>query len=157
MTATSDRQQQPTSTKKGSVRRGSVEIREHEARALALRKEGATYEQIGAEFGISDRMASRIVKRALTGLVRESAAELLALEGERLDMLLQAVMPKALQGSARHVEAALKISERRCRMFGLDAPARVDLEAEVLARVTVEQLDAEIERLLAEYSGDDRP
>ena len=57
-------------------------------------------------------------------------------------------------GSARHAEVCVRISERRARLLGLDAPARVD--ANVLANVTVDQIDAEIERLLREYGGDAR-
>jgi hypothetical protein len=45
----------------------------------------------------------------------------------------------------------VRISERRSRLLGLDAPARVN--ANVLANVTVDRLDAEIERLLEEYRG----
>jgi hypothetical protein len=58
---------------------------------------------------------------------------------------------RALAGSARHAEVCLRISERRSRLLGLDQPTRID--ANVLANVTVDQLDAEIERLLEEYRG----
>jgi hypothetical protein len=62
--------------------------------------------------------------------------------------------PRALAGSARHAEVCVRISERRSRLLGLDQPTRVN--ANVLANVTVDQIDAEIERLLREYGGDAR-
>jgi hypothetical protein len=57
----------------------------------------------------------------------------------------------ALAGSARHAEVCIHISERRSRLLGLDKPARVDTN--VLGIVAVDQIDAEIERLLEEYWG----
>jgi hypothetical protein len=96
-------------------------------------------------------MASRIFHRAMTRVLRVPVGQLIDLESARLDALWQAMWPRALAGSARHAEVCVRICERRSRLLGLDAPARVD--ANVLANVSVDQLDAEIERLLAEYRG----
>jgi DNA-binding CsgD family transcriptional regulator len=128
---------------------GSLRARERERVAVALRVDGCTYAEIGDRLGISDRMASRIVNRAMNRVLREPVGQLIELESARLDALWQAMWPRALAGSARHAEICIRISERRARLLGLDQPTRVD--ANVLANVTVDQLDAEIERLLREY------
>jgi DNA-binding CsgD family transcriptional regulator len=130
---------------------GSLRARERERVAVALRVDGCTYAEIGDCLGVSDRMASRIVNRAMNRVLREPVGQLIDLESARLDALWAAMWLRALAGSARHAEVCLRISERRSRLLGLDQPTRID--ANVLANVTVDQLDAEIERLLEEYRG----
>jgi DNA-binding CsgD family transcriptional regulator len=134
---------------------GSLRARERERVAVALRVDGCNYAEIGDRLGISDRMASRIVNRAMDRVLREPVGQLIDLESARLDALWQAMWPRALAGSVRHAEVCVRICERRSRLLGLDQPARVD--ANVLTNVSIDQLDAEIERLLAEYRGNAGP
>jgi hypothetical protein len=138
---------QPNGSPQGSLRAR----RERERLAVALRVDGCTYAAIGDRLGISDRMASRVVNRAINRVLREPVGQLIELEARRLDALWAAMWPRALTGSARHAEVCVRISERRSRLLGLDAPTRVD--ANVLANASVDQIDAEIERLLEEYRG----
>jgi Sigma-70, region 4 len=142
---------QPNGSRGGSVRAR----RERERVAVELRVDGCTYAEIGDRLGISDRMASRIVNRAMNRVLREPTDQLIDLERARLDALWQAMWPKAVAGSARHAEVCVRISERRSRLLGLDAPTRV--HASALADVTDAELDAEIERLLRDYGGDGGP
>ena len=53
---------------------------ERAARALELRKGGATYEMIGQDLGVSTVRAFQIVNEALKALVAEPAAEVRKLE-----------------------------------------------------------------------------
>jgi hypothetical protein len=131
---------------------GPLAVRERERLAVQLRIEGLTYDEIGDRLGVSRPMASRIVNRAINRVLREPVEQLVQLEASRLDALWAAMFPRALRGSARHAEVCVRISERRSRLLGLDQPTRV--HADVLANVTVDQIDAEIERLLREYGGD---
>jgi DNA-binding CsgD family transcriptional regulator len=127
---------------------GSLQARERERLAVALRVEGYTYAEIGARLGISDRMASRIVNRAMNRVLREPVGQLVELERARLDALWQAMWPRALRGSARHAEVCVRISERRSRLLGLDQPHKLEM------RMSVEEADAldrEIEELLDGY------
>jgi predicted DNA-binding protein (UPF0251 family) len=149
--------------------KGSAAVRLRDARAVRLRLEGLTYREVGEQLGIGRKMAARVVQRGLNAVARESAAELIALDNERLDMLWRAMWPKAEAGSAPHAMVCLKALERRARLLGLDAPSR----SEVTAHITAEEnaaLDAEIDTLLATYgisqgggedsgedSGDDGP
>ena len=62
---------------------------EKKARALDLKKQGWTYEQIAADLGYTDRSsAHKAVSAALRDLVNPRAEELRQLEAERLDALL---------------------------------------------------------------------
>jgi hypothetical protein len=72
----------------------------------------------------------------------------------RLDQLLQGVWLGAVDGNPAAVGLALRIMERRAKLLGLDAPAKIDIEARVRAIASQPGLDAgdvlhEVERLLA--------
>ena len=127
---------------------GSLQARERERVAVGLRIDGLTYDEIGDRLGISDRMASRIVNRAMNRVLREPVGQLVDLESARLDALWQAMWPKALAGSARHAEVCVRISERRSRLLGLDQPHKLEMRMSV---EEVDALDAEIEKLLDGY------
>src|SRR5437870_9597007 len=77
-------------------------VAERQARAIDLRKHGATYRQIGRQLGTSAPQALRDVMVALDAVVaerQESAAQLVALELERIDWLLLTLTPLAQKGN----------------------------------------------------------
>lgn len=126
-----------------------------DGRACTLRRDGATYQEIADRLGFSDRSAARhAVERALAAAVREPAAELRELELMRLDRLYL-VASELLDGDDRDVrlkavDRLVRISERRSRLLGLDAPTKIE-------GFTIDQIDAEIARLSAELGvGGDR-
>ena len=51
--------------------------------------------------------------------IRESAAEILELELTRLDRLLMAVYPAAINGDLQAIDRALKIEDMRAKLLGL--------------------------------------
>ena len=53
------------------------------------------------------------------------------LEVQRLDAMLYAVWGNVLQGDVGAVNTALKISERRSRLLGLDAPHTLEARARI--------------------------
>src|SRR5580704_5973530 len=65
------------------------------ARAMELRKGGATYEMIGVDLGVSTPRAFEIVNDALKALVTEPAEKVRKLEIERLDHMLSVIWPTA--------------------------------------------------------------
>jgi hypothetical protein len=127
---------------------GSIAVRERERRAVQLRVEGLTYDEIGDRLGVSRRMASRIVNRAMDRVLREPVGQLVDLELARLDVLWAAMLPRAVRGSARHAEVCVRICERRSRLLGLDQPAKMEMRMSV---EEVDALDREIEQLLDGY------
>jgi hypothetical protein len=115
-----------------------------QVKALELAAEGKTYSEIAVALGYADKSGARkLVQRALTARADPSAAQLRVIEGVRLDMLLRAVWPQAMKGETESVREALRISERRARLFGLDAPA------EAHHRVDVRRQDEQIQRIKA--------
>ena len=90
--------------------------------ALAMRKGGATYEQIAAGLGYKTRArAHEAVTTAVRRFVAEPAADVRHIEELRLDALLLAVWPQALSGDPAAVDRVLRIMQQRSRLLGLDA------------------------------------
>jgi hypothetical protein len=102
-----------------------------QAAALRLRTAGASYRQIGEQLGTSAVQAWRDVGFALGEVVErrnEDAVALRTLELERLDRLTLALWPKAQKAHVDAVRALVRVSERRCRLLGLDATVAAKLE-----------------------------
>lgn len=141
---------------------------ERDARAVDLRRNGLTYRQIAAELGFSSvASAHEAVQRGLMDTIAETNDEVRRLELDRLDHLARTALkilgkPHLVvsQGRvARHPETGetlvdsgpvlaaidrlLKIQERRAKLLGLDAPAKVEM-------LTIDAIDAEIQKLQAE-------
>jgi DNA-binding CsgD family transcriptional regulator len=146
-----------------SQRAGAAKVtaRERERQAIALRKGGATYEEIGRALGVARTTAYQAVRRALVRLAQESredAIQLRQLELVRLDGI-QVQMTRILDGQdstpRQRCDAAdrlIKVSERRARLLNLDAwpppppppsppPARDEFDALLDACQTPEEVD----------------
>lgn len=140
---------------------------QRDAEAATMRARGATYQQIADALGYADRRtAYRAVEKVLTETVTEPSEELRSLELARLDAILAkawSVMEaehvtvshgKIIRGADGQplrddgpvlaaIDRILKVSERRARLVGLDAPNRTEL-------ITLDQIDSEIRRLTEE-------
>lgn len=110
------------------------------AKCLDLRRQGYSYDEIGREVGISKANAHKLTVLGLEALPRESAEEVRKLEAERLDALTRATWGEASSGELDAVAAQVKLSERRSKLLGLDAPQKQDVNANVMAVTT--DLDA---------------
>ena len=110
----------------------TIEGYEKDQKALELRKEGHSYESISEQLGYSTRSASyKAVMRRLRDMDRPAVSMLRELEVQRLDAMLYAVWDDVLQGDANAVHTALRISERRSRLLGLDAPHSIEARTRI--------------------------
>lgn len=131
-----------------------IDHRSRAADATRLRAEGVPYREIADLLGYSSENAAN---KAVLGLLQrtetDAVADLRALEAERLDRLTRVTLEgitastQSPQGlSAPLVSAAVRISERRARLLGLDAPQRVEMTSPVdideIAREFTELLEA---------------
>jgi hypothetical protein len=97
------------------------------AEALRLRQSGMTWEAIAARLKYRNPSGPRMaVERLLSRVEHEGAAQLRAVEGRRLDELQASVWGKATAGDCDAIRTVLRISERRSKLLGLDAPQRVE-------------------------------
>lgn len=120
------------------------------AESLRLRLAGNDYRTIAAKLGVSVAQAFRDVSAVLQE-TREQAAEdaaaLRELEVARLDKMLAALDPRIEDGEPRAIETAIRLSESRRKLLGIDAPTKVETSGPNGAPLTVEAGDALLERL----------
>lgn len=113
-------------------RAGEVErIAERRVRALELRKSDSSYRRIAEALAVDTHTAWPDVASELE-LIREKtveqAQELRALEVERLDAMVSGLWPQIRAGSRPAVLAAVRVSERRSKLLGLDEPTATRTE-----------------------------
>ena len=108
-------------------------------KALKLRCVGTTYENIGRRLGVHKTTAIRYVQQGMSKLAKLESAEaanLRAMEGERLDLALRDVV-KVLRTTAdddvklRAAMALMRLSESRRRLLGIDSQPGLDDAAAV--------------------------
>jgi hypothetical protein len=95
-------------------------------RALELRRTGATYLQIGRYLNLSTTRVYQLVRAGIDEInaeLKETASDLRQMELDRLDAIHLAHWPH--RANPRNAIVLLRICERRCRLLGLDAPAKV--------------------------------
>lgn len=111
--------------------REQANILERQLQAVELRKSGLSYREIGKRLDCSHEQARRDIESELKRLASERAdktEELRQLELERLDMLLKGLWPMAAVGNTGAVMSWLKVSERRAKLLGLDAPTHLQID-----------------------------
>lgn len=124
-----------------------ISAAEKRRKALQLRKGGASYDAIARQVGYANRgNAHHAVMQELRELPRDDAADVLALEVERLDQLLMALWPAAMKGNVRSAETVIRLMERRAKLQGLDAPVQATITH---AAADVDAAVAELAREMA--------
>lgn len=119
-----------------------------QARAIELRQQGMTYDQIAAEVGYSCRgSAQKAVAKALDRVTREPAQNLLNLELERLDAMHRGIWDRAIDGDLKAIDAMLRIMAHRAKLLRLD---KVEAEPVDVIPPPPER-DAQLQSLLREY------
>ena len=107
---------------------------EQQAKALAFRRAGLTYHEIGIRLDTTRANAHLLVQKGLTALASDplEVAEMRALERSRLEALLVPMFARAARVSTadpdyRASEQALRIIDRLVKLDGLNAPVRHEL------------------------------
>ena len=114
---------------KSSVRR--IRTTEKTLKALELRKRGLNYTQIGEKLGCARSTACRYVLSELENLAdkcREEAVHVRDLELQRLDALYLKAWEAVEEGDLPAIDRCLRVQERRAKLLGLDAAAKVDVQ-----------------------------
>lgn len=99
----------------------ALEGTEKAVKAWEARKLGATLAQAAKVAGYANRGAAHnAISTLKRGLQIEAAEEMVAMESERLDGYLFALATKIKAGDEKAINTAIKISERRAKLLGLD-------------------------------------
>lgn len=126
-----------------------LEGAQNRRRAVELKTQGWTMEQIGAELGCAPSTACKWIKKALREIEAPAVAEYRAVMDMQLDGMWKDISPgEGEKWDPKAVEAGLKILERRAKLFGLDAKQQVDL--------TVSNLPETLNPLREKLGSDDR-
>jgi hypothetical protein len=133
-------------------RRGQVEtIAERRTIALELRKAGGSYREIARQLAVDVHTAHADVMAELAALRErtvEQTKKLRDLELARYDEMTSGLWPQIRAGSTPAVSAAIRVSERRSRLLGLDEPVVTKSELTGSLSVTAQtQLKEQAEEL----------
>lgn len=104
-----------------------------------MRKAGSPYRAIANVLGVDVHTVHSDVQAELAAIREQTvdqAHELRALELARLDTMNVGLWPQIEKGNPPAVHAAVRVSERRSKLLGLDAP--VASTTEVTGRLSVE-------------------
>ena len=119
--------------------------RERQHAAVELRKAGASLDEIAKALGYSNRAS---VHNAITAVMARWAA--------RLDTMQRALSPKVMLGDPEAIRAALRIMDRRAKLYGLDRNETREADAiEAMAityTVQVQWLQQAMTAILAQLS-----
>jgi len=162
-------------------RRRTLAAADKDIRALALARQGLTYDQIARQMDYRDKSgAYRAVQRGLRDAYREEADPLIQMEAERLQALRRlferiaitrhlvtsasgkiAVHPETgepLVDDGPNIQAGLallRVSESWRKLKGLDAPNRAKVE--VVTRDMIEDEITRLEKELGNQASADHP
>ena len=121
---------------------------------LRMRQIGASYEAIARHFNLNRKTVWERVTKYLRDMPADEAETLRAMESRRYDEYERRLQDGIVAGDVRAITAAIRLSERRCRLLGLDMPVQhevsVDAETQALAGQVVAALGK-----LAALSDDD--
>ena len=131
----------------GQTATTAIQRAERRTQAVHLRREGLTLREVADRLGVSVYTAWNDIQTAVRDIPKEEADLLRQQEADRLDNLQRAVWDDAIAGDLHAVDRVLKIIERRCRLLGLDAPARIE------SPIVDLDLDAAVRDLVAAARG----
>ena len=106
----------------------NIEAAERNVVVVRLRKAGYSYAEIGEQVKLSKGQISKILNKYLDDFARAHKDELEELrntENARLDGYLKQVHSKAIGGNMGAIDRAVRIMDRRAKLLGLDAPAKI--------------------------------
>jgi hypothetical protein len=93
-------------------------------RAVELKLQGLTYQQVADELGYANKgTVHRLVREALDAQQVQSVERLREVEVRRLDALQSGVWAAALSGDVDAVHACLRIIQERIKVLGLAEPS----------------------------------
>lgn len=105
------------------IRKADVGARQHEEEALALRRAGHGYAEIGRRLGLTREGARQVVIRAygkLSEEIAEETAKARDVELDRNDAILAAWWDLAQQGDEKAANVVLKALAQRHKILGLE-------------------------------------
>ena len=134
------------SRQRGQLTAKRLERAESDRRAIELRNNGATFDEIATTIGIPGGKGSayRAVQRALQRRAAADIEELRATELSRTDEILDHVLPLVMVDppDLGAVDRVMKVLDYRARIIGLYAPQRQLIGVEIDAKIDLRAIEA---------------
>jgi len=104
---------------------------EQQVQAYTLRLAGLSLREIGDRMGVSHTHVGNLIRAECDQRVLPLADEVRQMEIDRFDSWLWKLHEQIEAGRqvARNIEVAVKVSERRARLLGVDAPAQAEVSS----------------------------
>lgn len=112
-------------------RNPKIERHARRTEAVSMALAGFTYEQIGDRLNLSPRGAHQLVTRTLEESRNYAVDDLRRVENARLDRAQAAIWTEVIGGDLKAISTFLRISERRAKLNGLDAPSKIAMAVEI--------------------------
>ena len=120
------------------------DIERRRADAYALHLMGTHYRAIAVTIGVSHTQAIRDVRAAIAASLAKGKQAVEAARRRQLDRLREIIFyqwERLTQGDAVAARTILRCLEREAKLLGLDAPAKVNIEASIRAMAVAEGFD----------------
>lgn len=141
----------PKSNPNGGPRRGMTpaERAEETTQMLQMRQMGASYESIAKYYNLSRATVWQRITKHIQDMPTDDAAILRAIESRKYDMLESRLQDGIKGGDVASIKAAITLSERRCKLLGLDMPVRHEVTVDAETQALAGQVVAALEQLAA--------
>lgn len=116
---------------------------------LRMRQMGASYESIARHFNLNRKTVWERVTKYLRDMPADEAETLRAMEARRYDEYERRLQDGIIEGDTKAITAAIRLSERRCKLLGLDMPQRHEVQVDGEATALAEQVVAALTDLAA--------
>jgi hypothetical protein len=127
-------------------------IADRRARAFSLRRAGASYRAIAQQLSVSLATAYDDVNAELMELREQTKADAEAvreIELHRCDEMILGLWPAVRRGDPKSVMAAVRVSERRAKLLGIDAPSKQEVTGAAGGPLQVQEIRASLAGKLA--------
>jgi hypothetical protein len=132
-------------SRKQDVRK--ISLQQRAEKAIDLRLDGYTYEQIADELQLTDRShARKVVHGAIKDLPQEKGLRLRRVISARYDKYQRALARKVAAGDVAAVREAVHIEDLRAKLFGIYKPD-IEVHARLLAEQDTRALLARLDQL----------
>lgn len=111
----------------------SAELADRRERVYAMRLTGKSLGFIAQAEGVSKTTVFNDIEAVIKAKTEVPAQQVREMELDRLDLLLDKLMPRVENGDVQAIQTALKVMDRRAKFLGLDAPTKQE--------ITVPQID----------------
>jgi len=127
---------------------------QEENEALDMKLRGMTDRAIAAQLGVTHTTVQNRIRAALLRTNAYRADEYRTFMETQLDEMYESLRDKIIEGDTKAIDSALRILDRKAKLYGADAPAQLEVtmeseaDKEIKALMNIMKNDAQVAREL---------